>query len=162
MPCGFCGRSGCTVSLESTSRNSWKVVSNCTHFYKFNVGSTASVSVNNPCTNVPVICPIGGCAPNKSRGVKLFPAIWKYNFPEHIQQSHSSLLGQPLPEPLATLGAEIHISREEQQLLKIPEASIIDDGYSDNGTQSAPRKRSRQSQGGQQKQKQPRLSSTLP
>ena len=76
--CGFCGKHGCTVLLESTSHKGSKKYfspkSNCVYFYPYKkVGDTPTR--NNPCTNKIVTCKICNVY------------TWKYNLKHHFQKT---------------------------------------------------------------------------
>ena len=59
--CGYCGKIGCSITLEPTSgRSAQKVYgpksADCDYFYSFSLKSAEKISALNPCTNRPVKC----------------------------------------------------------------------------------------------------------
>ncbi|KAI0056198.1 hypothetical protein BV25DRAFT_1771130, partial [Artomyces pyxidatus] len=58
--CGFCGRSGlgCDTRLDKTAAKSYKIVSKCPRYHKFNYQSALKYSIRTLSTNVPVECVI--------------------------------------------------------------------------------------------------------
>ena len=53
--------------------------SRCPNLCLIKLGAAGKSSKANPCTNIPLICPL---CPNKS------PAVWKYNLQSHIRSLH--------------------------------------------------------------------------
>ncbi|KAH9907697.1 uncharacterized protein B0H18DRAFT_865830, partial [Fomitopsis serialis] len=54
-PCGFCGRTGCQISLTKTA-SSYHPVSGCPRAHKFSLASAKKYSARMPSTNVPLHC----------------------------------------------------------------------------------------------------------
>ena len=67
--CGFCGGpqhgAQCKVELrklKGVAHGAVKEVFNCSLGYKkLSLGAAGKASKNNPCTNIPIECPITGC-----------------------------------------------------------------------------------------------------
>jgi len=118
LPCGFCGRRGCAITLVKTS-SAFKPQSSCTFFHAFQLGTAQKYSKTSPCTNVPIICTL---CPQQDKA-KTFTAIWKYNMMEHIKSHHPTFAspGVTLPQELFQ---KLVISNEEQSQMKIPQAFI--------------------------------------
>jgi len=86
--CGYCGKIGCSITLEQTSgRGAQKVYgpksADCDYFYPFSLKSAEKISALNPCTNRPVKCDL----------CKL--VVWSYNIRIHYEQNHPN---NDLPE----------------------------------------------------------------
>ncbi|KAJ7840641.1 hypothetical protein B0H13DRAFT_1556165, partial [Mycena leptocephala] len=79
-PCGFCGRDGCHTQLVGMS----KITSDCGYHYARMAYKTAkNCTVSNPCTNVPIHCPL--CPWSASWNPR---TIWKYNAIYHLIREH--------------------------------------------------------------------------
>jgi hypothetical protein len=106
MACGFCRQSSCPIHLKKKN-NQPESDFTCTH--PFSLAPAAKFTTSSPCTNHPMpctLCPLDDIT-------RLHPAIWKYNFPEHLATCHSAA-GQAIPLDLA---AKIEISDEEVQAI---------------------------------------------
>ncbi|KAJ7736281.1 hypothetical protein B0H16DRAFT_1326584 [Mycena metata] len=82
-PCGFCGRSGCSVDIEKNGKT-LKATSSCPRQHAFAYGHAKKYSVATPCTNVPIICALCPIHPPR----KFPPVFWKYSILHHIQDVH--------------------------------------------------------------------------
>ncbi|KZP26932.1 hypothetical protein FIBSPDRAFT_668113, partial [Athelia psychrophila] len=56
MPCGFCGRSGCTAFLQKTTGATFKVETDCIFKTKISLKPAGNSTKRSPCTNRPVMC----------------------------------------------------------------------------------------------------------
>jgi hypothetical protein len=85
--CGFCGKIGCSIGLDTTSgRGSYKTLgpsSDCKYFYQFSLGAAMKSSKYSPCTNRPVECSI--CLSKKKNFI-----CWSYNLVVHYKDQHPS------------------------------------------------------------------------
>ncbi|EFI27228.1 hypothetical protein CC1G_15056 [Coprinopsis cinerea okayama7 len=119
-PCGWCGRhaSGCQTQLVvPPGKTTYRVLSNCEyHYERMKYSAAAKSSDNQPCTNVPVPCPI--CARNNPNHTHL-TTFWKYNLLYHMLSHHLDENSRlpPFPPDMVVL---CHISREEESSLGIP------------------------------------------
>lgn len=88
MPCGFCLRPGrCTVYLMKGKGSNGAVKIDmenlrCPLLHNIYIAAAAEYSRSNPCTNHPLQCP--ECSP-------LAPAVWKYNFEQHLIDMHEGI-----------------------------------------------------------------------
>ncbi|KAH9844334.1 uncharacterized protein C8Q71DRAFT_698404, partial [Rhodofomes roseus] len=82
-PCGFCGRTGCGISLQKTS-SSYQPASSCSRAHKFSLASAKKHSGRMPSTNVPLHCELCDIDPH----TKQKPVFWKYSIFQHIRESH--------------------------------------------------------------------------
>lgn len=88
MPCGFCLRPGrCTLYLTKGKGSNGAVKidmenSRCPLLHNIYIAAAAEYSRSNPCTNHPIRCP--ECSP-------LAPAVWKYNFKQHLIDMHEGI-----------------------------------------------------------------------
>ncbi|KII84375.1 hypothetical protein PLICRDRAFT_701936 [Plicaturopsis crispa FD-325 SS-3] len=121
MPCGFCGRGGCAVTLLKTA-TTFKAKSACSHHHSFGLKAALKGSDNTPCTNAPIIC--GLCYQDPK--LQEFQAIWKYNMVDHLRTSHP---GQSTTAelPSHTICKAALISRQEQTDLGVPDALNVED-----------------------------------
>lgn len=84
--CGFCLQSTCEFFLtkkRDTKQEHQQIdmkASRCPKMAKIAYKSASECSQSNPCTNVPIYCPL--CHPRS-------PAVWKYNMEHHIRLVHS-------------------------------------------------------------------------
>ena len=105
-PCGFRGGEECTIKLDPSGHERFKIVSSCRYAYSsFNYECAKLPTKSSPCTNIPIICPFCD-SPNATR------SIWKYNTIAHIAVHHPD---EPLPLEFL---AQMHISLLETQLMK--------------------------------------------
>ncbi|KAF9791961.1 hypothetical protein BJ322DRAFT_986778, partial [Thelephora terrestris] len=57
-PCGFCGKEGCTTTLDQTGKGRVTIASSCRYaFTSFNYGQAQITTKTSPCTNIPISCP---------------------------------------------------------------------------------------------------------
>ena len=71
--CGFCGQDNCFTQLKLKKYGGFPVASNCLYHYSgMQYKKAAEFSKTNPCTNVPIHCPL--CPPAVSGDP---PTIWK-------------------------------------------------------------------------------------
>jgi hypothetical protein len=85
-PCGFCLNVGnlCSIRLiKGKGKNGAKSVdpqqSQCPNTAKLSITAACKSSPSNPCTNVPLECPL--CREGSD-------AVWKYNLHSHIMSVH--------------------------------------------------------------------------
>lgn len=82
MPCGFClcASPACLIFLTGVTdvQIDYKK-SLCPRISKFSYKPASQYTPKNPCTNVPLSCPL---CPHRS------PAIWRYNLKWHLELSH--------------------------------------------------------------------------
>lgn len=90
-PCGLCLRPAplCKIVLNKTKGRTGNLAidmktSSCPNLVKFSITIAAKCSDGSPCTNHPMHCPY--CP-------KSTPAVWSYNFRQHMLRVHPS---QPL------------------------------------------------------------------
>ncbi|KAI0686301.1 hypothetical protein C8T65DRAFT_591318 [Cerioporus squamosus] len=133
MPCGFCGRSGITScqQLFLTSGKNPQAKSGCLYAHTFQYRpSLVSKLGGMVCTNTPILCSIPGCT--RCTGNYL-SAIWKYNMEEHLRLEHPGYSwdgfhpGTIVPDLLSAM----HITREEEEAMKIPAEAILQLKYGD-------------------------------
>jgi hypothetical protein len=79
----------------------------------------AEFSKTNPCTNVPIHCPL--CPPAVSGDP---PTIWKYNALYHLISEHSS--GSTPPLIPGQLLVQMFITKEEEQAIGISEQNTVE------------------------------------
>ncbi|KAE9394828.1 hypothetical protein BT96DRAFT_998151 [Gymnopus androsaceus JB14] len=86
QPCGLCLNTGGLCQIYLQKRTGTKGVSvidmkrsRCRNLKSFSIKTASEFKEGSPCTNHPLKCPL---CPSES------PAIWKYNFIQHINQSH--------------------------------------------------------------------------
>src|ERR1700732_2316919 len=73
--------------LQEKKKGSLSVASNCPyHYAAMNYKAAAKFSKADPCTNVPVHCPL---CPTSVFGQPQTTGIWKYNAMYHLIQEHS-------------------------------------------------------------------------
>ncbi|EPS99542.1 hypothetical protein FOMPIDRAFT_64854 [Fomitopsis schrenkii] len=84
-PCGFCGRTGCQISLLKTS-SSYQPVSRCLRAQKFTLAAAKKHSNRMKSTNAPIHCDLCDVDP----ATKQKPVFWKYNMFQHIHEKHPS------------------------------------------------------------------------
>src|SRR5258707_15673316 len=78
--CGLCGREGCFTQLKLKKNGSASINSNCTYHYSgMQYKRAAQFSNPQPCTNVPIHCPL---CPNAASGDP--QTTWKYNALYHL------------------------------------------------------------------------------
>ncbi|KAJ7861921.1 hypothetical protein B0H13DRAFT_1638936 [Mycena leptocephala] len=129
-PCGFCGRSGCSVDIEKNGKT-LKASSGCKRQHSFAYGHAKKYSAATPSTNVPLACVLCPIIPPR----KTPPVFWKCSIYAHIRVMHprywDDLNGAPsnLDSDFAD---KIAISREEltafgvvMGLLSAPSAQSI-------------------------------------
>ena len=75
--CGFCGQTGCSLTLKKSSHKILVPDSNCLKFCKFSLKSAETSKIRNPCTNRPLPC--GIC--------KI--VYWSYAMEEHYKEMHT-------------------------------------------------------------------------
>ncbi|KAH9922493.1 uncharacterized protein B0H18DRAFT_879325 [Fomitopsis serialis] len=113
-PCGFCGRDGCVVQLTKKN-NSASITSSCPyHYTSMSYNSAKSVSKATPCTNVPIHCPL--CPTGRTGQPR---TIWKYNVLFHLAKEHMDVDGERMPPIPLQLAVDMHISLEEETLMKV-------------------------------------------
>ncbi|KAJ7079589.1 hypothetical protein B0H15DRAFT_787927 [Mycena belliarum] len=117
LPCGFCGRSGCSVEMVKSGKT-FKITSRCARQHPFAYGHAKKYSAATPSTNVPIACVLCDIVPPR----KTHPAFWKYCILSHIQSQHPRYWDDLDAAPI-NLGKEfantIAISREELNALGI-------------------------------------------
>ncbi|KAK7434628.1 hypothetical protein VKT23_020094 [Stygiomarasmius scandens] len=126
MPCGYCARSdrpGCAVTLSIKAKVE-KIESKCPFIVPISYKTAIKGSATTRCRNVPVICSL--CPPQPN--AKSLPAIWLYNMPQHLAESHPEYDSPNLVEhesnlkPLPyNLWKMIEVTAEEEVALGIPE-----------------------------------------
>ena len=150
MPCGFCGRDGCSISLVVNGKKT-EMRSNCPFHYDFNYGAAVKYSAHSPSTNVPIHCPL--CPVAVSTGLPT--TFWKYNIDDHIHNVHRDADGHPIELP-AGMNLKKHISLKEADRLgiaketvtarrrdiEIPNTSDISDGEQNTSTARAQKPKS--------------------
>jgi hypothetical protein len=98
--CGFCGTGSCRTNLSISSgygvNKTYRAVSKCTYFTKFNLKSISKTSKNSPCTNRPVKCDVSECT----------EIIWSYAMKLHFEKMH----------PLVEFPTDFVISEQEFKL----------------------------------------------
>ncbi|KAF7977177.1 hypothetical protein HWV62_4619 [Athelia sp. TMB] len=119
MPCGFCGRSGCAISLRKTNGLRFKLETNCVFKTKLSLGPASNSTKRTPCTNRPVIC----CLCVYDRKTKNYPAVWTYNMAAHFADQHKSYTLQDVRLP-AEFKESLEISQFERRELRIPEGLL--------------------------------------
>ncbi len=121
FPCGFCGRSGIASCSELylTTGKSPQAVSGCQRAHKFQYALSIHSSTKMPSTNTPVLCPVPGCTRTQNRKQT---AVWKYNLPEHIRQSHPGFSPDGIEDGAiaSNLLQTIYITDDEEERLGIP------------------------------------------
>ena len=87
-PCGFCLNVGNLCSIQITKGKGKKGAftvdpqqSRCTNAAKLSITSASKSTTHNPCTNVPLACPL--CRQDAD-------PVWKYNLRSHILMVHPS------------------------------------------------------------------------
>src|SRR6266852_4283340 len=119
-PCGFCGREGCFTQLKLNKNGNASINSNCIYHYSgMQYKRAAQFSNPQPCTNVPIHCPL---CPNAVSGDP--QTIWKYNALYHLISEYSN--GDTPPTISGQLLVQMFITKEEEQALGIPERNTVD------------------------------------
>ncbi|KAH9940250.1 hypothetical protein B0H21DRAFT_872024, partial [Amylocystis lapponica] len=129
MPCGFCGLSGnpeCHVELiYPGAKKAVQVHCECPYACKVTYGRATKGTKTTPCRNIPILCTL--CPHMSTRTTGTFPAVWRYNMPEHIRLKHSEYAspsspgGLPLPRQLWD---DMEITRNEELKLGVPCTNI--------------------------------------
>ncbi|EJD45186.1 hypothetical protein AURDEDRAFT_64674 [Auricularia subglabra TFB-10046 SS5] len=86
-PCGFCLRPypQCVFYMQKAKGShggpqvDLKKSTGCERARSFKYKAASASKPNSPATNVPIACPL--CADSS-------PAVWKYNFPQHLARVH--------------------------------------------------------------------------
>ncbi|KAK7434525.1 hypothetical protein VKT23_020133 [Stygiomarasmius scandens] len=126
MPCGFCGCSGraeCAVSLL-VKAGVEKIESKCLYAVPISYKTARKGSATTRCRNVPILCAL--CP--RPQNVKSCTAVWLYNMPRHLAESHPEYHRPGHDDPELTLlplplsfWKEIEVTAEEEAALGIPE-----------------------------------------
>ena len=118
--CGFCGQDNCFTQLKLKKYGGFSVASNCPYHYSgMQYKKAAEFSKTNPCTNVPIHCPL--CPPAVSGDPS---TIWKYNALYRLISEHSS--GSTLPLIPGQLLVQMFITKEEEQAIGISEQNTVE------------------------------------
>ncbi|KAK6971541.1 hypothetical protein R3P38DRAFT_3413219 [Favolaschia claudopus] len=125
-PCGFCGRSGrpeCAVSMKPRGQ-SFEIITKCKYEAKFQYQTANKGSATTPSRNVPIIC---GLCPVPSGRYPTYPAVWRYNMPQHLLDQHSEYASPLQPEgnllPFK-VWENMRIEKAEELALGVPESSV--------------------------------------
>jgi hypothetical protein len=119
-PCGFCGQDNCFTQLKLKKHGGFSIASNCPYHYSgMQYKKAAEFSKTNPCTNVPIHCPL--CPPAVSGDP---PTIWKYNALYHLISEHSS--GSTPPLIPGQLLVQMFITKEEEKAIGISEQNTVE------------------------------------
>lgn len=83
-PCGLCLSLGasCAIRLRKGSGGADIIdldYSRCSNLYKIQLASARKSTVNSPCSNTPMQCPV--CPPKSN-------AVWRYNLAKHLRTAH--------------------------------------------------------------------------
>jgi hypothetical protein len=116
-PCGFCGRSGCSVDMVKSNK-SFGATSSCIRQHPFSYGFAKKYSVAAPSTNIPISCALDTMTPPR----KLPPVFWKYSIYSHIQEKHPRYWDEVDGTPCnleKDFADKIAISAEELQKLGV-------------------------------------------
>ncbi|KAK6992977.1 hypothetical protein R3P38DRAFT_3078646 [Favolaschia claudopus] len=125
-PCGFCGRSGrpeCAVSMKPKGQ-SFEIITKCKYEVKFQYQTANKGSATTPSRNLPIIC--GLCPVPQSR-YPTYPAVWRYNMPQHLLDQHSEYASPLQPEGMLLpfkVWENVRIEKAEELALGIPESSV--------------------------------------
>ncbi|KAH9923817.1 uncharacterized protein B0H18DRAFT_934574 [Fomitopsis serialis] len=121
-PCGWCGRDGECITQLVKKGNSRILHSSCEyHHTKMKYGAASKTNKNTPCTNVPIHCPL--CPPTSNGQPR---TIWKYNTFIHLLLEHSTPDAIELPSVPPQLLLDMHISRAEEEAMKVDEDATTD------------------------------------
>ncbi|KAJ7182231.1 hypothetical protein C8R43DRAFT_1143909 [Mycena crocata] len=125
-PCGFCGRSGrsecpCTVKPHNGTVT---INTNCEYMRKIHYKLAEQGSTATPCRNVPVVC---GLCPEPQERYPTYPAVWRYNMPQHLQDAHPEYASPNSPDgdllPLK-IWDSVKLTREEEKAAGIPDRRV--------------------------------------
>jgi len=108
-PCGFCGQASANGKCSTDTVRSGKAQSTCPHVYNFMISPASRISIQKPCTNVPIQCRL--CV----------QVHWKYNISHHLHEQHPSWEQTLSLKDLEEFRSKISISSEEETKLGIPE-----------------------------------------
>ncbi|KAG6815696.1 hypothetical protein H0H93_009164, partial [Arthromyces matolae] len=122
-PCGWCGLEGCWTRLSTKKRGGIQISSNCPyHHAKLVYNDARQFIPREPCTNVPVRCPL---CPADGTGER--PTVWKYNAMGHIEAFHADPADERgLPDIPEDFRVEIFVSKVEEKALGIPEEKTVE------------------------------------
>ncbi|KAK7059384.1 hypothetical protein R3P38DRAFT_2496197, partial [Favolaschia claudopus] len=126
LPCGFCGCSGraeCAVTVKPKGET-FDVMTNCKYKpRRFQYRKANKGSATTPSRNIPIICQL---CPTPSGRYPEYPAVWRYNMPQHLRDIHPEYVSplQPEGQPLLFKVWESMRIEKEEIALGIPESLI--------------------------------------